>query len=72
MLVSNIHQEKDDFNLTYKFNEILLEKFPGWPWTDRGHRTSNAFTSVKDAEEGRLQVIGGYTNDDFKIHYINW
>lgn len=72
MLISNIHQEKDDFNLTYKFNEILLERFPGWPWSDRGHRTSNAFTSVKDAEEGRLQVIGGYTNDEFKIHYINW
>ncbi len=72
MLISNIHKEKDDFNLTYKFNEILLDKFPGWPWSDRGHRTSNAFTSVKDAEEGRLQVIGGYTNDEFKIHYINW
>lgn len=72
MLISNIHQQKKDFDLTYKFNEILLEKYPGWNWSDRGHRTSNAFTSVKDADEGRTQVIGGYSNDNFKIHYINW
>jgi hypothetical protein len=72
MLISNVHKEKSDFNLTYKFNEILLEKYPGWNWSDRGHRTSNAYTSTKDAEEGRLQVIGGYNNDGFKIHYIVW
>ncbi|PKP48887.1 MAG: hypothetical protein CVT92_15680 [Bacteroidetes bacterium HGW-Bacteroidetes-1] len=70
--VSNIHKEPVDFQLTYKFNELLINRFPGWPWSDRGHRTSNAFTSIKDAEEGRKTVIGGYSNDGFKLHYLNW
>jgi hypothetical protein len=72
MLISNVHQEKKDFDLNYKFNEILVKEYPGWGWSDRGHRTSNAFTSTSEAEKAREQVIGGYTNDSFKIHYINW
>lgn len=72
MLISNVHQEKKDFDLNYKFNQILVNDYPGWGWSDRGHRTSNAFTSKTEAEKAREQVIGGYTNDNFKIHYINW
>ncbi|MDY0076095.1 MAG: VCBS repeat-containing protein [Bacteroidales bacterium] len=70
--VSNIHQEKKDFDLNYTFNDLLIKTYPGWGESDRGHRTSNAFTSIKDAEEGRNQVIGGYRSDNFEIHYINW
>jgi len=70
--VSNIHKELKDFNLTYTFNDLLIKGYPGWGESDRGHRTSNAFTSIKDAEEGRNQVIGGYRSDNFEIHYINW
>ncbi|MDA3944189.1 MAG: VCBS repeat-containing protein [Bacteroidetes bacterium] len=70
--VSNIHQEKRDFNLTYIFNDLLIKQFPGWGWSDRGHRTSNAFISIQDAEEGRKQVIGAYKADNFEMHYINW
>lgn len=70
--VSNIHQEKKDFDLNYTFNDLLIKTYPGWGESDRGHRTSNAFISIKDAEEGRNQVIGGYRTDNFEIHYINW
>ncbi|MDY0084523.1 MAG: VCBS repeat-containing protein [Bacteroidales bacterium] len=70
--VSSIHQEKQDFDLTYIFNDLLIKQFPGWGATDRGHRTSNAFTSRADAEEGRRQVIGSYQDEGFIMHYINW
>ena len=70
--VSNIHQERKDFDLNYIFNDLLIKRFPGWGWADRGHRTSNAFTSRADAEEGRKQVIGGYQDEGFIMHYINW
>lgn len=70
--VSNIHQEKRDFDLTYQFNHLLITRFPGWNWADRGHRTSNAFVSVQDAEEGRRTVIGSYVADNYKVHYLNW
>lgn len=70
--VSNIHQEKQDFDLTYQFNHLLISNYPGWNWADRGHRTSNAFISLKDAEEGRKTVIGSYLADKYKVHYINW
>jgi hypothetical protein len=70
--VSNIHQEKRDFDLTYKFNHLLISRFPGWNWADRGHRTSNAFISIKDAEEGRKTVIASYMQDKYKVHYLNW
>jgi hypothetical protein len=70
--VSNIHLEKKDFNLTYIFNDLLIKQFTGWGVADRGHRTSNAFTSRADAEEGRRQVIGGYQDEGFIMHYINW
>ncbi|HOI32211.1 MAG: VCBS repeat-containing protein [Bacteroidales bacterium] len=70
--VSNIHQEKHDFDLTYIFNDLLIKRFSGWGETDRGHRTSNAFINRADAEEGRKQVIGGYQDEGFIMHYINW
>lgn len=70
--VSNIHQEKQDFDLTYQFNHLLISNYPGWNWADRGHRTSNAFISIKDAEEGRKTVIASYLADKYKVHYINW
>lgn len=70
--VSNIHQEKKDFDLNYEFNHLLITKYPGWNMADRGHRTSNAFTSVKDAEQGRKTVIASYIQDNYTIHYLNW
>jgi len=70
--VSNIHQEKRDFELTYQFNHLLISRYPGWNWADRGHRTSNAFVSVQDAEEGRRTVIGSYVADGYTVHYLNW
>lgn len=70
--VSNIHQEKKDFDLNYEFNHRLISRYPGWGWADRGHRTSNAFVSVQDAEEGRQTVIARYRQDGYIIHYINW
>lgn len=70
--VSNIHRENKDFELTYIFNNQILRNFPGGPLIDGGHRTSNAFISIQDAEEGRKQVIDSYNYDNFKVHYINW
>ena len=70
--VSNIHRENSDFELTYTFNNQILKTFPGGPLIDGGHRTSNAFISIQDAEEGRKQVIDSYNYDNFKVHYINW
>lgn len=70
--VSNIHKETVDFELTYKFNDLLIKRFPGWNWSDRGHRTSNAFVSIKDAEEGRKTVLESYSKDNYKIFYLNW
>ncbi|MCE1201294.1 MAG: VCBS repeat-containing protein [Bacteroidia bacterium] len=70
--VSNIHQEKKDFDLNYEFNHRLISRYPGWGWADRGHRTSNAFVSTQDAEQGRQTVIARYRQDGYTIHYINW
>ncbi len=70
--VSNIHQEKKDFELNYQFNHLLISNYPGWNRADRGHRTSNAFVSLKDAEEGRQTVISSYLQDNYKVHYLNW
>lgn len=72
MFISNIHKENKDFELNYKFNELLINRFPGWGWSDRGHRTSNAYISIKDAEEGRQQVIDSYRADGYQIYYFNW
>ncbi len=70
--VSNIHKEKMDFDLNYEFNHLLISNYPGWNMADRGHRTSNAFTSVQDAEKGRKTVIASYMQDKYTIHYLNW
>lgn len=70
--VSNIHQEKKDFDLNYEFNHLLITQYPGWNKADRGHRTSNAFVSVTDAEQGRKTVIASYLQDNYTVHYLNW
>ncbi|HMM11169.1 MAG TPA: VCBS repeat-containing protein [Bacteroidales bacterium] len=70
--ISNIHQERRDFDLNYEFNHRLITRYPGWGWADRGHRTSNAFVSMQDAEQGRQTVIARYRQDGYIIHYINW
>jgi hypothetical protein len=70
--VSNIHQEKKDFDLNYEFNHRLITRYPGWGWADRGHRTSNAFVSRQDAEQGRQTVIAGYRKDGYTLHFIEW
>lgn len=70
--VSNIHKEKKDYDLNYEFNHLLTTQFPGWNLADRGHRTSNAFTSISDAEKGRKTVISSYQQDNYTIHYLNW
>ncbi len=70
--VSNIHQEKKDFDLNYEFNHRLITRYPGWGWADRGHRTSNAFVSRQDAEEGRQTVIASYRQDGYTLHFIEW
>jgi hypothetical protein len=72
MFVSNIHKERQDFNLNYKFNELLINRFPNWGFADRGHRTSNAFLSIPDAEVSRQQIIDSYRADGFQIHFFNW
>lgn len=72
VFVSNIHKENKDFELNYKFNGLIINQFPSWGTIDAGHRTSNAFVSISDAEEGRNQVLESYKADNFKIHYINW
>lgn len=70
--VSNIHKEKKDFDLNYEFNYRLINNYPGWNQADRGHRTSNAFVSTADAENGRKTVIASYVQDKYTVHYINW
>jgi hypothetical protein len=72
MFVSNIHREERDFDLNYKYNEILINRFPNWGPADRSHRTSNAFLTRNEAEEARKGVIESYTADGYKVHYFNW
>lgn len=72
MWVSNVHKEMNDFELNYKFNELLVTQYPNWGPADRGHRTSNAFVTAKEAEVSRLGVIESYKADNYQIHYFNW
>jgi len=72
MFVSNIHREERDFDLNYKYNEILISRFPNWGPADRSHRTSNAFLTRSEAEEARNGIIESYTSDGYRIHYFNW
>jgi hypothetical protein len=72
LYISNIHKEFNKYELTYKFNDLLLKQVPNWPETDRGHRTSNGFHTYKEAEMSRNQIIDSYKTNGFKIHYLNW
>ncbi len=72
MYISNIHRGKTPYYLNYKFNDLLIKMVPNWGKTDRGHRTSNAFTNKKQAELSRTQVIESYKASGFKVHYIHW
>ncbi len=72
LYISNIHKEYNKYELTYKFNSLLLKQVPNWPETDRGHRTSNGFHTYKEAEISRNQIIDSYKSNGFQIHYLNW
>ena len=72
MYISNIHKEYKKYNLTYKFNDLLLKEVPNWAKTDRGHRTSNGFETYKEAEISRNQIIDSYKSTKFFLHYLNW
>ncbi len=72
LYISNIHKEKSAYNLNYKFNDLFIKKVPNWGKADRGHRTSNAFVTKKEAEISRIQVIESYKATGFEIHFINW
>lgn len=72
MFISKVHREEKDFDLNYRFNEILTSRFPNWEPADRAHRTSNAFPTAKEAEEARLGVIESYKAEGYQIHYFNW
>ncbi len=72
LYISNIHYEKTDYDLNYKFNDILIKTVPNWGKADRGHRTSNGFLTKSEAVTSRRQVIESYKQSGFQIHYINW
>ncbi len=72
LFISNIHKEKSAYNLNYKFNDLLIKSVPNWGKADRGHRTSNAFATIKEAEESRIQVVESYKSTGFEIHFLNW
>jgi hypothetical protein len=72
MYISNVHKEFKKYNLTYKFNDLLIKTVPNWPYSDRGHRTSNGFATYKEAEISRNQIIDSYRTGGFHIHYLNW
>ncbi len=72
LYISNIHLEKTDYDLNYKFNNILIKTVPNWGKADRGHRTSNGFLTKNEAIASRRQVIESYKQSGFQIHYINW
>ena len=72
LFISNVHKEKQAYDLNYKYNNILLKTVPNWGKADRGHRTSNGFNTKKEAEASRVQVIESYKATGFQVHYINW
>ena len=72
LYISNIHREKTDYDLNYKFNDILIKTVPNWGKSDRGHRTSNGFITKQEAVTSRRQVIESYKQSGFQVHYINW
>ncbi len=72
LYISNIHLEKTDYDLNYKFNDILVKTVPNWGKTDSGHRTSNAFLTKNKAAVSRSQIIKSYKATGFIVHYINW
>ncbi len=72
LFISNIHKEKTAYDLNYKFNNLLIKRVPGWGKTDSGHRTSNAFPTLKQAQASRQQVIESYKATGFEVHFLNW
>lgn len=72
MYISNIHLEPSPYILNYRFNDLLLKLVPNWNKVDRGHRTSNAFLTRKEAADSRKMVINSYQATHFKVHYLNW
>jgi hypothetical protein len=72
LYISNIHKEKRAYDLNYQFNHLLIKTVPNWGKVDRGHRTSNAFVSLQQAETSRKQVIESYQAAGFQVHYLNW
>jgi predicted nucleotidyltransferase len=72
LFISNIHKEKTAYELNYKFDGLLEKEVPGWGKTDAGHRTSNAFATLKQAQISRQQVIESYKATGFEVHFLNW
>ena len=72
LYISNIHKEDRAYDLNYKFNELLMKAVPSWGKTDSGHRTSNAFVTLKEAQASRMQVIESYKASGFEVHFLNW
>lgn len=72
LYVSNVHLQKQRYELNYKFNDLLLKEVPNWGETDRGYRTSNGFATKKEAEEARKQLIESYRVTNYKIHHLDW
>ena len=72
MYISNVHKQYKSYELNYKFNDILVKSVPNWGDADRGYRTSNAFETLREAEEARKQVIESYKAENFSVHFFNW
>ncbi|MBN2638380.1 MAG: VCBS repeat-containing protein [Bacteroidales bacterium] len=72
MYISNVHRELKKYNLTYRFDAMLIKIIPNWGKTDAGHRTSNGFLTKEQAEASRKQMIESYIESGFKVHYLNW
>ncbi len=72
LFISNIHKEKKAYDLNYKFNDLLMKEVPSWGKTDSGHRTSNAFPTLHQAQASRQQVIESYKASGFEVHFLNW
>ncbi len=72
LFISNIHKEQRAYDLNYKFNNLLIKEVPQWGKTDSGHRTSNAFVTLKEAKASRMQVIESYKASGFEVHFLNW
>lgn len=72
LYVSNIHLQKNRYELNYIFNDLLLKAVPNWGGADRGYRVSNGHETKAGAEAARKQLIESYKTTGFKAHYLNW